>query len=176
MYDTYTIQKYPRQTVTPLGTNRRKKYLVLFLAFIIAAAAGIAYLVVSSGILSAENPRIPGEVLERINLERQAGSLDPVEPSDSLATEAARISREVRVSPLAYQSGNNPAVSGRTNIVVIPRIAFAIPGYDPYQQVFSPAGSSGNAFRDNALDPSSGFVGIAVSGDSNNYYLVTKWA
>lgn len=64
MSDTMMIRKYPRQAVTPVGTNRRKKYLVVFLAIILAAGAGIAYHAYSSGILADENPRIAGQVLD----------------------------------------------------------------------------------------------------------------
>jgi hypothetical protein len=175
MSDTITIQKYRRQAVTPLGTNRRKKYLVLFFALIIAAVAGMAYHAYSSGILADENPRIPVQVLDRINLERQANNLDPVRPSDSLTYDATRISREVRTSPLIYRSGDNPASPGRTNIFVLPKISWAVPGYDSLQQVFIIPESGESAFLENIRDPSHHSVGIGVSGDSYNYYLVTTW-
>jgi hypothetical protein len=175
MSDTITIRKYHRQAVTPLGTNRRKKYLVLFLAIIIAAVAGIAYHAWSSGILADENPRIPGQVLDRINLERQVNNLDPVQLSDSLTYDATRISREVRTSPLVYQSGNNPVSTGRTNIFVLPKISWAVPGYDSLQQVFVVLEGDDRAFIENIHDPSRRSIGIGVSGDSQNYYLVTTW-
>jgi hypothetical protein len=175
MSDTITIQKYRRQAVIPLGTNRRKKYLVLFFAIIIAAVAGIAYHAYSSGILADENPRIPGQVLDRINLERQANKLDPVQLSDSLTYDATRISREVRTSPLLYQSGDNPSRSRSTNIFVLPKISWAVPGYDTLQRVFTAPEGDDRGFLENVRDPSHNSVGIGVSGDSRNYYLVTTW-
>jgi hypothetical protein len=175
MSDTITIRKYHRQTITPLGTNRRKKYLVFFFAIIIAAIAGIAYHAYSSGILADENPRIPGQVLNRINFERQANNLNPVQLSDSLTYDATRISREVRTSPLVYQSGNNPVSSGRTNIFVLPKISWAVPGYDSLEQVFVVPKGDDSAFLENIRDPAHRSVGIGVSGDSYNYYLVTTW-
>lgn len=175
MSDTLTIRKYQPRVVTPLGTNRRKKYLILFLALIAVAAAGMAYQVVSSGILAPENPGIPVRLLDRINLERQVLGLEPVTSRGNLAAEAVRISREARIAPLAYQPGKNPAIGGRTDIVTIPRLAFAIPGYDPFREAFSDPETAGT-FRDHALDPAAGSVGIGVSGDTNNYYIVTKWA
>ena len=175
MSDTITIRKYHRQAITPLGTNRRKKYLVFFFALIIAAVAGIAYHAYSSGIIADENPRIPGQVLDRINLERQANNLDPVQLSDSLTYDATRISREVRTSPLVYPSGNNPVSSGKTNIFVLPKISRAVPGYDFLQQVFVVAEGNDREFLENIRDPAHRSVGIGVSGDSYNYYLVTTW-
>jgi hypothetical protein len=175
MSDTITIRKYSRQAVTPLGTNRRKKYLVFFLAIIIAAVAGITCHAWSSGILADENPRIPGQVLDRINLERQARNLDPVQLSDSLTYDATRISREVRTSPLVYQSGNNPASTRKTNIFVLPKISWAVPGYDSLQQVSAVQEGDDSAFLENIHDPAHRSVGIGVSGDSYNYYLVTTW-
>jgi hypothetical protein len=175
MSDTITLRKYPRQAITPLGTNRRKKYLVLFFALIIAAVAGSAYQAYSSGILADENPRIPGQVLDRINLERQVNNLDPVRLSDSLTYDATRISREVRTSPLLYQFGDNPSSTRSTNIFVLPKISWAVPGYDFLQQVFIVPGSDDRAFLENIHDPAHHSVGIGVSGDSYNYYLVTTW-
>jgi hypothetical protein len=175
MSDTITIRKYHRQAITPLGTNRRKKYLVLFFAIIIAAVAGIAYHAYSSGILADENPRIPGQVLDRINVERQANKLNPIQLSDSLTYDATRISREVRTSPLVYPSGNNRASAGRTNIFVLPKISWAVPGYDYLQQVFVVPDGDDSAFLENIRDPSHRSIGIGVSGDSYNYYLVTTW-
>jgi hypothetical protein len=175
MSDTITIRKYHRQVVTPLGTNRRKKYLVLFFAIIIAAVAGIAYHAYSSGILADENPRIPGQVLDRINLERQANNLNPLQLTDSLTYDAKRISQEVRTSPLVYQTGNNPSSTQRTNIFVLPKISWAVPGYDSLQQVFVIPEGGDSVFLENIHDPSHRSIGIGVSGDSYNYYLVTTW-
>lgn len=175
MSDTMMIRKYPRQAITPVGTNRRKKYLVVFFAIILAAAAGITYHAYSSGILADENPRIAGQVLDRINLEREVNRLDPVELSDRLTYDATRISREVRTSPLVYQSGNNPVRSGRADIRVLPKISWAVPGYDSLQQVFIVPEGDDSAFLENIRDPAHRSVGIAVSGDSYNYYLVTTW-
>lgn len=176
MSDTLTFRKYRRQPVTPVGTSPSRKFAFLFFALMIGAAAGTAYLVWNAGIVAEDNPRIAGQVLERINLERQAVRLGPVQPGDRMSNEATRISREVRTSPLAFMSGQNPSVKGRTNIIVVPRLACAIPGYDALQEVFTGTGSDETSFRHNALDPSVDSVGIGVIGDSNNYYIVTTWA
>ena len=68
MSDTYAIRRYHRQTATVLGVNRKKKYLKIFLVLILAGLAGTTYLVYSSGILADDNPRIPQQLITRINL------------------------------------------------------------------------------------------------------------
>ena len=85
--------------------NRKKKYLKIFLFLILAGLAGTAFLVYSSGILADDNPRIPQQMITRINLERQANNLAPVRMDDRLANLALATSREVKVSSLTYSKG-----------------------------------------------------------------------
>jgi uncharacterized protein YkwD len=174
MSDSYAAHYPNHHKVVPLGTNPRKKYLVLFLVIILAATAGIVYYAYTSGLLSENNPNIPRQVIARINLERQAGNLPPVVLSQDLTADAQKTSRIVRVSPMGYQSGTGPENAG-INIFVIPKTTWALSGYDSQQQLFATLETDDALFRENILNPAYDSVGIGTSGDSYNYYIVTIW-
>lgn len=175
MSDNYAIRRYHRQTMPVLGINRKKKYLKLFLVMLLAGAAVAAYFVYTSGILADENPRIPQQFVDRINLERQANNLPPVHIDDSLNNLAVKMSREMKSSPLT--NGLQPAAQSgpNTNLFVIPKISWAISGYDTQQQMVDTLENSDNTFRSNLLNSNFKNVGVGVSGDGYNYYIVTTW-
>ncbi len=175
MSDSYATRHYHRQAVTPPGTNPRKKYLILLLAVIFTATVGMVYYAYTSGLLAEDNPNIPGQMVTRINSERQAGNLPPVELSERLTSDAIKTSRQVRVSPMGYRSGSAPVNGARTTILVVPKISWALSGYDSQQQLFSSLENDDALFRDTLLDPAYDSVGIGVTGDSYNYYIVTVW-
>jgi uncharacterized protein YkwD len=175
MSDSYAIRRYHRQTVIPLGTNRRKKYLMLFLAMILAATVGIVFFAYTSGLLAEDNPQIPQQIIARINIVRQANDLPPVQLSQGLTKDAIKISRDVRVSPRGYLSGTGLKTGEAANIFVIPKISWAISGYDSQQQMFTTLENDNSLFRKNILDTAFDSVGIGVSGDAYNYYIVTIW-
>jgi uncharacterized protein YkwD len=175
MSDSYAIRHYHRQAATPPGTNPKKKYLVLFLAILLALTAGLVYYAYTSGLLADDNPNIPRQMMSRINLERQAGNLPPVELSGSLTADAIKTSREVRISPMGYQSGSASGPADGTNIVVIPKVSWAVSGFDSQHQIFSTLENDDSRFRENIFNPAYDSVGIGVSSDSYNYYIVTTW-
>jgi hypothetical protein len=175
MSDTYAIRRYHRQTVQVIGTSRKKKYLRLFLLLILAGVAGAAYLVYSSGILADENPRIPRQMMTRINLERQADGLAPVRQDDRLDNLALAGSRDVKISSLTYSPATDAVAGDDTNVFVIPKISWAISGYDEEQQVFDTLGNTDTSFRSNVLNRNYRNVGIGVTGDGYNYYIAVKW-
>ena len=170
----YAIRNYHRQAVTPPGMNPRKKYLVLFLMILITVTAGLVYYAYSSGVMADDNPHIPRQMITRINLERQAGNLPPVQLSESLTADAIKTSRDVRISPMGYQSGPASKREG-TNIIIIPKVSWAVSGFDSQQQLFTALESDNSPFRGNIVNPAYDSVGIGVSGDSYNYYIVTNW-
>ena len=170
----YAIRNYHRQTVTPPGMNPRKKYLVLFLMILITVTAGLVYYAYSSGVMADDNPHIPRQMITRINLERQAGNLPPVQLSESLTADAIKTSRDVRISPMGYQSGPTSKREA-TNIIIIPKVSWAVSGFDSQQQLFTALESDNSPFRGNIVNPAYDSVGIGVSGDSYNYYIVTNW-
>ncbi len=175
MSDTYAIRRYHRQTAQVIGTGRKKKYLKLCLVLILAGVAGAAYLVCSSGILADENPGIPRQMMARINLERQEDGLAPVRQDDLLDTLALAGSREVKASSLTYATATGAAAGDTTNIFVIPKLSWAISGYDGQQQMFDALENNDNSFRGNVLNGNYRNAGIGVTGDSYNYYIVLKW-
>lgn len=176
MSDTFAIRRYHRQTTPVLGVNRKKKYLKLLLLLIIAGVAGTAYLVYSSGMLADDNPRIPQQLVSRINLERQANNLAPVQTDDGLSALALSTSREVKISSLTYSKGTGAGSGDTTNVFVIPKISWAISGYDAQLQMFDALGNNDNTFRENVLNGRFSHVGIGVTSDGYNYYIAMKWA
>jgi uncharacterized protein YkwD len=159
----------------PPGTNRRKKYLVVFPVIIPAATAGVAYYAYSSGLSAEDNPHIPQQMVTRINIERQADNLPPVQLSPGLTNEAIKVSREVRISPLGYQPGIAAKGAEGADIFVVPKISWAISDYDSQQQLVGTLESDNHRFRENILDSAHKTVGVGVTGDSYNYYIVTIW-
>jgi uncharacterized protein YkwD len=175
MPDNYTINRYQHPAVTPLGTNPKKKSFVLFLVLILGAGAGIAYYVVSSGLLADDNPHISEQIIARINSEREADSLPPVRLSQSLTDDAIKTSRDVRISPVVYRSRTPSTGVEGENIFVIPKITWVISGYDSQQLLFTSLENDNPVFSENIKNPDYGSVGIGVSGDSFNYYVVISW-
>jgi uncharacterized protein YkwD len=175
MSDNYAIRRYHRQTVPVLGVNRKKKYLKILLILILAGVAGTAYLVYSSGILADDNPHIPQQMITRINLERQANNLVPVQQDERLANLALGTSREVTISSLTYSKGTGASSGDTTNVFVIPKISWAISGYDAQQQMFDALENSDGTFRSNVLNGEYSRAGIGVTSDGYNYYIAVKW-
>jgi uncharacterized protein YkwD len=175
MSDSYAIRRHHRQEVTPLGTNPRKKYLVLFLAILLGLTAGLVYYAYTSGFLAENNPTIPRQMMSRINLERQAGNLPPVELSGSLTADAVKTSNVIRVSPMGYQSGAAADPAEGTNVIVVPKVSWAVAGLDSQHRIFTALENDNSRFRENILNPAYDSVGIGVSSDSYNYYIVTIW-
>jgi hypothetical protein len=175
MSDNYTTRGHYRYTITPLGVNRRKKYLVLFLVITLVATVGIIYQICTSGVLAENNLQVSQQMLTRINLARQANNLPPVSLSPKLTNDAIKISREVRISPRGYLSGKGQKSAGGTNIFVIPKMSWAISVYDYQQQIFDTLENNDNFFHNNILDRAFDSVGVGVTGDGYNYYIVTMW-
>jgi len=175
MSDNYGIHHSRQKTLTPPGTNHRKKYLVLFLVILLAATAGAAYYAYTSGLLAEDNPHIPQQMVARINIERQADNLPPVLLSPSLTNEAIKVSREVRISPMGYQPGIASKGAESADIFVVPKISWAISDYDSQQQLVGTLENDNNRFRENILDSAHKSIGVGVTGDSYNYYIVTIW-
>ncbi|MFA5266438.1 MAG: CAP domain-containing protein [Methanoregula sp.] len=175
MSDNYSINRYHHPAVTPPGTTPKKKYLVLFLVLILSAGVGIAYYAVSSGLLADDNPQISEQMIARINSEREADNLPPVHLSQGLTDDAIKTSRDVRISPVVYRSRTSSTGFERENIFVIPKISWAISRYDSQQQLFTALENENPGFYENIKNPDYGSVGIGVSGDSFNYYVVTSW-
>jgi len=175
MSDHYAIRRYHRQTMPVLGANRKKKYMKLLLVLLIAGVAGAAYLVSSSGILADGSSRIPEQMISRINLERQANNLAPVQLDDALAGRALATSREMKMSSLAHAPVGDSSADDATNMFVIPKISWAISGYDTQQQMFEALANDDPSFRASVLNGGYTNAGIGVTSDSYNYYIVVKW-
>jgi hypothetical protein len=175
MSDTYAIKRYHRQTVTVIGSTRKKKYLAIIALLLVAGVLGMAYLVYSSGILAEDNPRIVPQLAGRINLERQANNLPPVHIDSTLSNFAHTKSQEVKISQLSYAQGSNPNLDGATNVIIIPKITWALSGNDFQQQMIDNEENKDSAFRKNVLNPKYSSIGIGVTSDNYNYYIVTKW-
>jgi len=171
MSSTYSIRNYPQQPFHPLGLNRKKKYLKVFLLALLIAVTGIAYLAYTSGIFADTNPEIPRQIITRINLERQASDLQSLELSPSLTSTALKKSQDVRTTPMAYQSGSSN--TGGTSVFIVPKLSWAISRFDSRQTIVDSFENTDAGFRTNVLNPQYHAIGIGVTSDSYNYYIVT---
>jgi hypothetical protein len=175
MSDNYAEKRYRRQVMTPVGTTgRKKKFLLLAAILIIAGLAGIGYLGYSSGIFT-DDPEIVSQLLTRINLERAAANLQPVQLDSSLSNLATVKSNEVKLSQLNYAGGANPALGDGVNVIVIPKISWALSGKDFVQQVTGTEENGNSAILKSIHNPKNSAVGIGVTSDNYNYFIVTKW-
>lgn len=147
----------------------------MFLVLILGAGVGIVYYTASSGLLADDNPQISGQIIARINSQRLADNLPPVQLSQGLTDDAIKTSRDVRISPVVYRSRAPSNGAEGENIFVIPKISWAISAYDSQQQLFTTLENDNPVFSENIKNPDHGSVGIGVSGDSFNYYVVTSW-
>jgi uncharacterized protein YkwD len=171
MSDTYTVRKYQRDTFHPLGLNRKKKYLKVFLLALLIAVSGTAYLAYTSGIFADANPEIPRQMITRINLERSASDLPPFELSASLTSASLKKSQDVRISPMAYPSGSSN--TDGTSVFIVPKLSWAISRFDSWQSIVDSFENTDPGFRTNVLNPQYHAIGIGVTSDSYNYYIVT---
>jgi len=175
MSDNFSVKRYRRQTVSVIGVNRNRKYLIIFVLLLTAGIAGVGYLVYSSGIFTTDNPQLAPHLAQRINLERQVNNLPPVQGDSSLSYLAYTKSQEVKISQLNYAKGASTNPDASTNVIIIPKMTWALSGND-FQQQFSDSVENGDsAFLKNVLNPNYQKIGIGVSSDSYNYYIVTKW-
>ncbi len=135
----------------------------------------MAYLISSSGILAEDNPRIAPQLADRINLERHANNLPPVQVDSGLSNIAHTKSQEVKISQLNYAQGVNPNLDAATNVLIIPKITWALSSNDLQQQMVDSLENKDSTFRKNVLNPKYRMIGIGVTSDNYNYYIVTKW-
>jgi hypothetical protein len=173
MSDTYTFRRYQRATIHPLGLNRKKKYLKIFLLALLISMTGIVYLAYTSGIFADANPEIPRQMITRINLERQASDFQPFELSASLTSAALKKSQDVRISPMVYQSGSSN--TDGTSVFIVPKISWAISRLDSRQSIVDSFENADAGFRTNVLNQQYHAIGIGVTSDSYNYYIVTMF-
>jgi hypothetical protein len=157
-----------------LGTSRKKKYLKGMLIVLLAVFVAIGYFAISSGILADENPEIPRHLITRINDERLAQNLPPVQVSGTLSQDALVSSQEIRVSPRAYVSGSKVSDRG-TDVLIYPKISWAMAGIGLEPMLFEAWKTSDAGFAADILNKDFRDVGIGISSDGYNYYVVTKW-
>jgi uncharacterized protein YkwD len=170
MSATYTIRNYPQQHVHPLGTTRKKKYLKLFLLAVLITVTGTAYLAYTSGIFADASPEIPPQMMTRINLERQSNDIQPLDLSVSLTSAALKKSQEVRATPMAYQSGSSS--TDGTSVFIVPKLSWAVSRFDSRQTIVDSFENTDAGFHKNVLNPQYHAIGIGVTSDSYNYYIV----
>lgn len=175
MSDTYAIKRYHRQMVPVLGSGRKKKYLTAIVLLLVAGMLGMGYLIYSSGILAEDNPNIVPQLTGRINLERQANNLAPVQVDTELSRQAHARSQEVKITQMNYAQGANPGLDAMTNVLIIPKITWALSSKDLQLQMVDSLENKDSAFQKNVLDPKHRTIGIGVTSDSYNYYIVTRW-
>jgi hypothetical protein len=175
MSDNYAIKRYHRQTVYTAGMNRTNKILIIVSLLVLAGVTGTAYVVCQPGFFSDPNPKIAAEIAGRINLERLANNLQPVDVESTLSDIATTKSRDVTISRLADTQAADQDPDATIDILIIPKITWPVSGSDFPQQMVDTLENENAAFRKNILNPKYRSLGIGVASDSNNYYIVTKW-
>jgi uncharacterized protein YkwD len=142
---------------------------------LVAGTFGMAYLIYSSGILAEENPLIIPQLTGQINLERHAKNLPPVQVDSGLSSLAYTKSQEVKISQLNYAKGVNANLDATTNVLIVPKITWALSGNYVQQALADSLQNKDSAFSENVLNPKYRSIGIGVTSDGYNYYIVTKW-
>jgi hypothetical protein len=173
MADNYANKRYRRQTVSVVGIHKKKKFLVIFAILLLFTVVGLAYVIDSSGVLAEDNPKISSQLALRINQERHLNNLQPVLVDTSLSSIAFAKSRELKISWQNYGQGSDTNPDNTTNVFIIPKMTWALSGNDFQQQVADLPENS--AFRKNIMNPENRAVGIGVTSDSYNYFIVVKW-
>ena len=175
MSDQSTASHIRRKKIHVPGTGRNTKYLTILLIVLFAALTGLAYIGVSSGILETENPAIPRNLILRINSERLAYNLPPVEIDRSLTDQAERRSQEIRDSPMAYTplSGQNPGEI--TDVFRYPKLSWAASSINLEPPLFDTWIAEDADFQRDILNNGYRNIGIGIASDGYNYYIVTKW-
>ena len=158
-----------------LGVSRKKKYLKVLIIILCAVVAALAWFTLSLGILADENPEIPRHMIAWINTERAASSLPPVIISETLAHEALLASQEIRVSRTSYTSWQKTPADQETNVFIYPKLSWAMSGIGLEPMLFDAWRTSDSGSVSPVLDKDARDVGIGVSSDGYNYYIVTKW-
>ncbi len=175
MSDHSSAIHYHRKNVRVIGATRKIKYLKLMFVVLLAALAALAYFAMTSGILADENPAIPQHLITRINAERLAHNLPPVRTDDNLAQQAERKSQEIRISQMAYNSPSGLQSDHHTDGIVYPKISWAVANINLEPPLFDAwiAGDAG--FQSDMVNKEYKKIGIGISSDGYNYYIVTKW-
>ncbi len=175
MSDQSTASRFRRKKLYVPGTSRNKKYLTVLLVVLFTALAGLAYIGVSSGILEKENPAIPQHLFLRINSERLAHNLPPVQIDRNLADQAERRSQEIRGSPLAYSPLAGQNTGEITDVFRYPKLSWAVSSISLEPPLFDTWIAEDADFQRDILNSGYRNIGIGIASDGYNYYIVTKW-
>lgn len=175
MSDHSIASHYRRKNVHVIGVSRKSKYLKVLLIVLIAVLAGLAYFAVSSGILAEENPAIPQHLITQINNKRLANNLPPVQNDDNLANLAERRSQEIRVSQMAYNAQSGTKSGERTDTFIYPKIAWAVSSISLEPPLFNTWITEDPNFKSDLLNKGYKNIGMGISSDGYNYYIVTIW-
>lgn len=164
-----------RKKCTYWEPAERKKYLKILLVVLFAAVAAVGYFAITSGVLAEENPALQEHLITRINNERLAHNLPPVLIDNSLANQAERSSQEFRVSQLAYTSWTGLNAGQGADAFIYPKISWAVSSIGLESPLFD-SWVTGNAdFADDIMNRDYTRIGIGISSDGYNYYIVTQW-
>jgi hypothetical protein len=175
MSDHSAATHYRRKKVHVLGVSRKGKYLRVLLVVLIGALAGLAFFAINSGILAEENPALPPHLISRINSERLAHNLPPVQVDANLANQAERRSQEIRISQMAYNSPSGSKSGENTDVFMYPKISWAVSTLNLEPPLFDAWIAEDAGFQADVLNKGYTNTGIGISSDGYNYYIVTKW-
>jgi len=175
MSDHTPVSRHHRKKNHVLGIRRNKKYLRILLIVLLAALAAIVYFTITSGILADENPEISRHLITRINNERLAHNLPPVQENSTLTNQALLTSQNVRHSPTGHTSGSTAQTEQGTNVFTYPKLSWVLSAINLEPRFFDAWQKSDAGFTSDILNKEIGNVGIGISSEGYNYFIVTKW-
>jgi len=142
---------------------------------LLAVLAGIAFCAINSGILAEENPAIPQHLITRINNERVAHNLPPIITENNLMHQAFFTSQEIRFSQIADNSRSGLQSDRISNDIIYPKISWAVSSIGLEPPLFDTWIAEDKSFQSDILNKDYKNIGIGISNDGYNYYIVTKW-
>ena len=174
MSDNYSSTHYRKQETQSFGTGRKMKYFKITVVVVLIGLIAIGYLLANSGIFTDNSGAITGQIMTKINAERNAANLPPLIWDTNLANRALTQSSQMRVSPLA-QASHTTDGSLSEDAFVYSRVSLALSTFSLEQPLFDSWDSTRDAFHKDALNPDFKNVGLGIDSDGYNYYVVAVW-
>jgi len=174
MSDHYPTAHHRKKAVHVVGTTHKKTFLWVSFTIVCVLAAFSTYAIITSGVFTDNSHAMIQELLNRINGQRHAAGLPPVQWDQSLASQAEQDSLQLKETPLAYNPAVGSKTSGVADVFTLPKLSLVLstlyidpPLFDQW--------SGSNQFAAHVMDRSFSAIGVAVESDGYNYYPVAVW-
>lgn len=146
--------------------------LILLSIILLLAIIGWAVATVIVPVFSEDNPKVSQKIFALMNNDRQLYNVPNAQWDYNLANQALQRSVDLFISSNSpYQS--NPY--DREDAFVISKFDWTRSYYFSPEYVLDSWRNGDNNFRQDLLNRDYSLVGVGVSSDWNNYYVVIKW-